>query len=40
MPKTHEVYLTVREADEADFDKLLIRIHQADKPRILSGAII
>jgi len=33
MPKTHEVYLTVREADEADFDKPLVRIHQTDKPR-------
>lgn len=33
MPKTYEVYLTVREADEADFDKPLVRIHQTDKPR-------
>ena len=33
MPKTHEVYLTVREADEADFDKPLVRIHKTDKPR-------
>jgi len=33
MPKTDEVYLTVREADEADFDKPLVRIHQTDKPR-------
>ena len=33
MPKTYEVYLTVREADEADFDKPLVRIHNTDKPR-------
>ena len=33
MSKTHEVYLTVREADEADFDKPFVRIHQTDKPR-------
>ena len=29
----HEVYLTVKEADEADFDKSLVRIHQTDRPR-------
>ncbi len=33
MAKTHEVYLTVREADEADFDKPLVRIHQTGKPQ-------
>ena len=33
MAKTHEVYLTVKEADEADFGKPLVRIHKADKPR-------
>ena len=33
MPKTHEVYLTVREAGEAGFDKPLVRIHKTDKPR-------
>ncbi|MFC1897709.1 hypothetical protein ACFLX8_03995 [Chloroflexota bacterium] len=33
MPKKHEVYLTVREADEADFDKPLVRIHKTDKPQ-------
>lgn len=33
MPKTYEVYLTVKEAGEADFDRLLVRIHKTDKPR-------
>ena len=33
MPKTHEVYLTIKEADETDFDRSLVRIHKADKPR-------
>ena len=33
MPKTHEVYLTVKEADEADFDKPLVRLHKTDKPQ-------
>ncbi|MFC1943040.1 hypothetical protein ACFLWO_00445 [Chloroflexota bacterium] len=33
MPKTHELYLRVREADEADFDKSLIRIHETNKPQ-------
>jgi len=33
MPKTHKAYLTVKEADEADFDKPLVRIHQTDKLR-------
>ena len=33
MPKTHELYLTVKEADEADFDRSLVRIHKTDKPR-------
>jgi len=32
MSKRYEVYLTVREADEADFDKPLVRIHKTDKP--------
>ena len=32
MPKTHEVYLTIKEADETDFDKFLVRIHKTDKP--------
>ena len=33
MPKTYEVYLTVKEADEADFNKSLVRIHKTDKPQ-------
>ena len=33
MSKTNEVYLTVKEADEADFDKPLVRMHKTDKPR-------
>jgi len=33
MPKIHELYLRVKEADEADFDKSLVRIHKADKPQ-------
>ena len=33
MPKTHELYLTVKEADETDFDRSLVRIHKTDKPR-------
>ena len=32
MLKTHELYSTIEEADEADFDKSLVRIHKADKP--------
>ena len=32
MPKTHELYLTIKEADEADFDRSLVRIHETDKP--------
>ena len=32
MSKRYEIYLTVREADEADFDKPLVRIHKTDKP--------
>ncbi len=33
MPKTYELYLKVKEADEADFDKSLIRIHKTAKPQ-------
>ena len=33
MPKTHGLYLTVKEAGESDFDKSLVRIHKTDKPR-------
>ena len=33
MPKIYEVYLTVKEADEADFNKPLVRIHESDKPQ-------
>ena len=33
MPKTYELYLRVKEADEADFDKSLIRIHETNKPQ-------
>ncbi len=32
MSRTSELFLRVREADEADFDKSLIRIHKTDKP--------
>ncbi len=32
MPKSFELYLRVKEADEADFDKPIIRIHKKDKP--------
>jgi len=34
MSKIHELYLRVKDADEADFDESLIRIHGTDK---LSG---
>jgi len=30
---TNELYLKVKEADEADFEKSLVRIHKNDKPR-------
>ena len=33
MPKTYELYLRVTEADQADFDKSVIRIHQTNKPQ-------
>ncbi len=33
MPKTYELYLRVKEADEADFEKSLVRIHKTDKPQ-------
>ena len=33
MPKTSELYLRVKEADEADFDKSLVRIHKTNKPQ-------
>ncbi len=33
MPKIYELYLRVKEADEADFDKSLVRIHKTDKPQ-------
>ena len=32
MPKTHEIYLTLKEADEVDFDRSVVRIHETDKP--------
>jgi len=35
MPKTCELYLRVREADEADFGKALVRIHKTDKPQYI-----
>ena len=33
MPKTSELFLRVKEADEADYGKSIVRIHNADKPR-------
>ena len=33
MPKTYELYLRVKEADEADFDKSLVRLYKTDKPQ-------
>ena len=33
MRKTHELYLRVREADEADFGKPIIRIHENNTPQ-------
>ena len=33
MPKTYELYLKVKEADEADFGESLVRIHKTDKPQ-------
>ena len=33
MRKTHEIYLRVREADEADFGKSIIRMHKTNKPQ-------
>ena len=32
MARTHELYLRVKEADEADYGKWVIRIHKNDKP--------
>ncbi|MFC2010902.1 hypothetical protein ACFLUR_01255 [Chloroflexota bacterium] len=33
MPKIHELYLRVKDADEADFGESLIRIHETSKPQ-------
>lgn len=33
MSKIYELHLRVKEADEADFDKSLIRIHESNKPQ-------
>ena len=33
MSLTSELFLRVREADEADYGKSVVRIHRADKPR-------
>ena len=33
MSKTYELYLRVKEADEADFNKSLVRIHETNKPQ-------
>ena len=33
MSKTYELYLRVKEADEADFNKPLVRIHKTNKPQ-------
>ena len=33
MPKIHELILRVREADEADFGKNIVRIHPSEKPQ-------
>jgi hypothetical protein len=35
VARTHELYLRVREADEADYGKWLIRIHEKHKPEDL-----
>ena len=32
MSRISELYLTVREADETDYGKSMVRIHQTDKP--------
>ncbi|MFC2047908.1 hypothetical protein ACFLSK_00585 [Chloroflexota bacterium] len=33
VPKTHELHLRIKDADEADFDKSLIRIHETNRPQ-------
>jgi hypothetical protein len=33
MPQIYELYLRVREADEADYGRSVIRIHKTDKPK-------
>ena len=33
MPKTYKFHLRVREADEADFGRSIVRIHKNDKPQ-------
>lgn len=33
MARTNQLLLRVREADEADYGKSVVRIHEADKPR-------
>jgi len=33
MPKTSELFLRVKEADEADYGNSIVRIHNVDKPR-------
>ena len=33
MLRTSELFLRVKEANEADYGKSVVRIHQADKPR-------
>lgn len=32
MPTTHELFLRVKDADEADFNKALVRLHRTNKP--------
>ena len=33
MPKTYELFLRVKEADEADFGRSVVRIHKKDRPK-------
>ena len=33
MPRTSELFLRINEADEADYRKSIVRIHQSNKPR-------
>ena len=33
MSRTYELFLRVREADEADYEQSIVRIHKANKPQ-------